>query len=228
MGQGETAGCVDGTDWRETVIFKPRFIEYKMAMSARNDGEIKIEPMLYGASYDFAMKNGGPVTKEFLGLIHGDKSSIFIDSRVHMLKPGWYPAIPGWHLDAIPRSKTNRQPDFSQDTSSLGCFFAIVGSRSYSGTEFLADEIDVSINDGKKWSEFSAEINAKIENGLKTTLIQNRSFVEFGPTDFHRATPATDHCFRLFIRAMRGHHIEPKNEIRTQTQVYVRDLEAGW
>jgi len=32
-----------------------------------------------------------------------------IDVKVHMLMPGQYPCIPGWHLDMVPRDKDNNQ-----------------------------------------------------------------------------------------------------------------------
>lgn len=60
--------------------------------------------MFYRADMGFAWKHGGPITQDFLGLLPQDwyDSPVTIDSRVHMLMPGWYPCIPGMHHDDIP------------------------------------------------------------------------------------------------------------------------------
>jgi hypothetical protein len=197
-------------------------------MQGRTMVEISVEPMLFGASSGFAAEHGGPLTREFLSKLPPGGGWL-IDSRVHMLKPGWYPAIPGWHLDAIPRSETHRQPDFTQDTSRLECWFAIVGDVPVCETEFLTSPVELDLRDGKSWSEFSAEINGALLYGATGSVrVPNRSVVQFGPEDFHRATPADRDGWRFFIRAMRGHNTPCANQIRRQTQVYLRDLEAGW
>lgn len=46
--------------------------------------------------------------------------------------------------------------------------------------------------------------------------------------DFHRATPAWKKGWRFFIRASFGTKRLVTNETRLQSQVYLRDLTAGW
>jgi len=193
-----------------------------------DEATVKNEPMLFGASLDFAFQHGGPITRAFLDRLDIGGNAI-IDSRVHMLKFGWYPAIPGWHLDSIPRSKTNRQPDFSIDTSELRATFALVGDVSK--TQFLhrGETIRLWCPDGKRWSEFSRDINSLLTDGeAHVEFAPAGRLIHFGPTDFHRASPATGDGWRMFIRAVSGVPVEHRNEIRKQTQVYLHELEAGW
>lgn len=197
-------------------------------LPAFSDAVIEAEPMLFGADFAFAEMHGGPITRSILN--HLDSSEEWlIDTRVHMLKQGWYPAIPGWHLDFIPRSKTNRQPDFTQDVAGLSYVTAIVGGGS--ATEFLERGSTARLwcRDGKRWSEFSKEINSAILDGeLSCERIPFGQIVHFGPSDFHRASPSTGDAWRFFIRASKGSGVHPTPKVRRQTQVYLHELEAGW
>lgn len=61
--------------------------------------EIKNEPMLFSCNYDGYKKYGGPITQAFVEALKPEAyhaKDLIIDSRVHMLKSGWYPAIPGY------------------------------------------------------------------------------------------------------------------------------------
>jgi hypothetical protein len=75
---------------------------------------IKNEPMFFSADSDFVKEHGGPITRRFLASMPSDwiaARDLIWDSRSHMLMPGWYPCIPGWHLDDIPRTRPDGQPD---------------------------------------------------------------------------------------------------------------------
>jgi len=87
-------------------------------INQRQEVEIKNEPQLFSASLAFADEQGGPITQEFLHKLKevkpdffDHKEEIVLDSRVHMLKESWYPAIPGYHFDDIPRETWGGQPD---------------------------------------------------------------------------------------------------------------------
>lgn len=66
------------------------------AHAIKND-QIKNEPMFFNCSLEFAYNNGGPITRSFIMNLPDDWNTdqVVFDSRVHMLMPGWYPAIPG-------------------------------------------------------------------------------------------------------------------------------------
>ena len=93
----------------------------KFAIAISNE-KIKEEPMFFNCSPDFAYENGGEITRSFLNNLPDEwqKDKLVFDSRVHMLMPGWYPAIPGFHHDDVPRPEipvgqhfiTAGQPDY--------------------------------------------------------------------------------------------------------------------
>jgi hypothetical protein len=69
-----------------------------------DNSEIKKEPMFFNSDFDYAYLNGGKITRSFLdNLPDGWRIDVVFDSRIHMLMPGWYPSIPGWHHDDVPR-----------------------------------------------------------------------------------------------------------------------------
>lgn len=77
--------------------------------------QIKNEPMLFSCDCIHARRLGGPITHAFLDSLPTDwllADDFVVDSRVHMLMPGWFPAIPGYHHDDVPRSREDGQPDY--------------------------------------------------------------------------------------------------------------------
>lgn len=80
---------------------------------------IKNEPMLFNCDLEHALKYSGPITNHWLSNLPKDwiniGETLVIDTRVHMLMPGWYPCIPGWHHDDIIRSPITGQPDYDSD-----------------------------------------------------------------------------------------------------------------
>src|SRR5690348_15718886 len=102
---------------------------------------IKSEPMLFSSSVEFAVLNGGPITKEFVSKLPKDWSDCIIDSRVHMLMPTWYPCIPGWHHDDVPRSREDGQPNYKNPEYHSEHIAAVVGDCSL--TAFIKSSVDV-------------------------------------------------------------------------------------
>lgn len=82
------------------------------AMPSFDENIVKNEPMFFNASPIFAYENGGPITKAFLELTGMLDKPCVIDTRVHMLMKGWYPCIPGWHHDDVPRTTSTGQPNY--------------------------------------------------------------------------------------------------------------------
>ena len=76
--------------------------------------EVKNEPMLWQCDRKFAYENGGPITRAFLDAIKKTNlaDDLIIDTRTHMLMPGWWPAIPGYHHDDVPRTRADKQPNY--------------------------------------------------------------------------------------------------------------------
>jgi hypothetical protein len=192
---------------------------------------VKKEPMLFSASREYAMIQGGPITRNFLSYLPKGVEPI-IDSRVHMLMPGWYPCIPGWHLDDVPRTRLDGQPDHAHPAYKSWNVMAIVGDASV--TEFIKGELsfpDIGLHEGAVYGQWNAEINRQLKSAnctLAVKQVPTSTAVTFKYGAFHRGVPATKNGWRFFIRANYNTAREVKNEIRRQTQVYLPVPEAGW
>lgn len=198
-------------------------------MVPRTQDQIKKEPMLFSADFDYAYEHGGPITKEFLYQLRKGNNNWVIDSRVHMLMPGWYPCIPGWHHDDIPRTRTDGQPQYKEMTYHSDHVMAVVGDASL--TEFLDEPINLSeVKLGKIiYKEWNNTINKRIKKEkLKTKQINELDIISFDAFDFHRGMPANKNGWRFFIRASRNTTRPILNETRNQVQIYMGELEAGW
>lgn len=189
------------------------------------DELIKKETMLFSADKNFALKHGGYLTKTFLESIDFDQHDWIIDSRVHMLMPEWYPCIPGWHHDDIPRHKHNGQPNYDNPEYKSDHIMMVVGSTSH--TEFINCETELpEVTNGtiyRVWDEF-------IEREYSHNIYKVRSgeIIDFTWQDFHRGVAADKTCWRFFIRASKNTDRKPKNEVRNQVQVYLSPLNLGW
>lgn len=206
--------------------------------------EIKAETMLFSASPEFAMENGGEITRNAVHFLMNsldafeDNSAVVIDTRVHMLMPGMFPAIGGWHCDAIPRGKDG-QPDFTRTSiiDNIRHYLLVVDAGTGSLTEFLEasptftstlERLDTP--PGKTvWGHHSEVVQNNLASGLvSSTLIESGKLYEFSAKDYHRATPATGSGWRFFLRASVNTLNSPKNEIRNQVQVYLPTEHLGW
>jgi hypothetical protein len=203
----------------------------------KGENEIKNEPMLFSSDIGFADDNGGEITLRVLDTLMNsltiqELNTAIIDTRVHMLKPGWNPAIPGWHRDAIPRGPDG-QPDFSHKAiPNMTHYTCIVDYKTNSLTQFLnvrVHENQFSMTNGNTWGHHSEEINDMIYmNEVRTTSVMNGLIYQFDAYDYHRSMPATAHGWRFFLRCSCGTLSTPRNEIRRQTQVYIEKKDLGW
>lgn len=91
------------------VLFNRNPMVLSGTMEQPAESEIKNTFGLWNASYDDAIKYGGDITREavrHMELRH-DRKHIIVDTKIHMLMPGWSPAILGWHCDGAPRNAAN-------------------------------------------------------------------------------------------------------------------------
>lgn len=190
---------------------------------------IKKEPCFFSASYGFAYDNGGPITRAFLEAL-GPKQGIF-DSRVHMLMPGWYPCIPGWHHDDIPRSREDKQPNYDSPEYESKHTMALVNGV-ICPTEFatgMAVLPEVPLGEGPIYKVWHHAIERQIEEGkLSREAVPDRTLIHFDCYGFHQGVPAIGNGFRWFGRFSTDTHRPIINEIRTQSQVYLSDVTEGW
>lgn len=185
---------------------------------------VKKEPMLFSADYAFASFNGGPITKAFMETLDPSEHWI-IDSRTHMLMPGWYPCIPGWHLDDVPRTRPDGQPDHAAPVYTSKHQMVVVGTTAI--PEFAIGTIeldDVPVGEGIVYGIWNEKMKALAP---RVSAPKSGEVVAFDSEAFHRGMPATDHSWRFFIRASVRKQT-PRNEIRHQVNVYMPAIEGGW
>lgn len=193
-------------------------------MIGRTDMEIENEPILYQASYEHAMQYGGPLTKEFLSKLPETKNCI-VDTRVHMLMQSWYPAIPGFHLDHIPRTMPFAQPNLARINNQIH-YMTTVGDSSI--PEFVVQPIELTINYSDKDKTVYGQCNQQLELlQPKLFRVTPNNIWKFTSQDFHRCTMAEKSGWRYFARASYNTGVVPKNKVRRQCQVYL-DLKRGW
>ena len=197
--------------------------------------EISNEPMFYRASFDFAWDNGGNITKHFLSsmMTKGwNPDKVTIDSRVHMLMPGWYPCIPGMHHDDIPRTRSDGQPDYENPGYNAKHLIGLVNAE-IAPTEFALGEIDLEIPpEGQLiYRDWHPKIMQAIADGkMESFKAKSGIMYEFDNYSFHQGTAAVSSGWRWFIRVSKDtdRALDCKNEIRKQTQVYMENPVEGW
>lgn len=194
--------------------------------------EIEAEPMLHKADCDFAMRNGGPITRAFLQNLNwhtNDWDAVLIDSRVHMLMPGMIPCIPGWHHDDVPREREDGQPNYINPSYKSEHCLALFGDCSRTEFAVGAHEIEVPEIGCKIYKSWHPQVESLCEAGtLKRRTAPVNRLVFFDWQTWHRGTEATKNGFRFFIRATRNSNRTPRNKIRRQANVYMPVIEEGW
>jgi hypothetical protein len=147
-----------------------------------------------------------------------------------MLMPEWYPAIPGFHHDDVPRSREDGQPNYETPEYRSEHAMALVNA-DVCPTYFALGSADFAIPDiGKTiYREWHPLVSWLVENGpLSHYEVPDKTVVFFDDRTWHQATPAVKSGWRWFIRASRNTHRKPTNELRRQVQVYMDSLTEGW
>lgn len=208
------------------------------------DGEredIKNEPMFFNCGYDFAYEKGGPITKSFLSALpDGWQKDVVFDSRVHMLMPGWYPAIPGFHHDDVPRPEippgqhfiTAGQPDHDNPRYRSEHILGLVNSDICPTVFALGECIMPGVPEGELiYRTWHVEVERLLKEGrLKEYRAPSNQLIYFDCNTFHSGVKATGNGWRWFGRISRNTDRVKKitNEIRKQVQVYLEFPMEGW
>lgn len=216
------------------ILFKSKANTLRKFAHLISNEEIKNEPMFFNADLNFAYKNGGDITKSFINNLpeewQGD--NLVFDSRVHMLMPGWYPCIPGWHHDDVPRSLANGQPNYENPEYFSEHILGIVNSQ-ICPTKFAIGEVFMPkiIGDEivyKKWNDI---VESEIKEGvLFVNEIMDRTLTYFNAHTFHTGQKAIKKGWRWFGRVSRNTDRVKNitNEIRVNSQVYLEFPTQGW
>jgi hypothetical protein len=200
------------------------------------ESKLRYEPMLFSCDYETAYKLGGPPTREFLYTLPQDwhNENTIIDSRVHMLMPGWYPCIPGFHHDDVPRERSDGQPEYF-NPSYRSEHAMILYNGGICPTEFALGEAefpDVPLGETyyKVWHPLVMEKLSKagLPGGLLKFSAPENQIIFFNDRTWHQGVKAVKSGWRLFIRASRNTNRKALNEERKQVQVYLENPMEGW
>lgn len=194
---------------------------------------VKNEPMLFNCDLNSAYKLGGPITREFLNRIPWLHDDVVVDSRVHMLMKGWYPAIPGFHHDDVPRSTLNGQPNYDNPEYNSEHLMGLVNGE-ICPTVFAVGKMTLP----KLYSKDSViyeEWNKVVDNLVWKRLVREEEaesgkVIYFDCNAMHRVQEAKENGWRWFIRVSRNTHRtrHVTNEVRRQVQVYMSNPTQGW
>jgi len=213
----------------------------EFAKDISND-QIKNEPMFFNSSIQFAYEKGGEITRSFIDNLPDwwDKENCVFDSRVHMLMPGWYPAIPGYHHDDVPRPKipvgqhfaTAGQPDYDNMRYQSKHILGLVNAN-ICPTAFIVGKCEMSpIQDGELvYRKWHSEIVDKINSGEVIEVIsKDRCLYFFDWETFHTGQKTISNGWRWFGRVSCDTErvVQITNEIRKQVQVYLEFPMEGW
>lgn len=207
-----------------------------------DNSQIKDEPMFFNSDWQFAYDEGGPITKSFLMSLPDDwkNGPLVFDSRVHMLMPGWYPAIPGFHHDDVPRPEipvgqhfaTAGQPDYDSPRYLSEHILGLVNA-DVCPTEFALGECHMpKVEDGeiiyRKWHLEVEQLLAK--RLMHKAIAPDRMLVKFDWQTFHSGSKAVSNGWRWFGRVSRNtdRTNTVTNEIRRNAQVYLEFPMQGW
>ena len=156
------------------------------------------------ASLDFVKSRTTPYVQHILSKMPFThlRKRILVDIKVHHLKKGWYPAIPGWHIDGV-QNITHA----AQKTRNIYHLFL---SGETSITQFLSKRVQRDVDE-----HTPPDYDALLQ-GIGGVSIPKNTICSYSIAP-HRAIAAKKQEFRLLIRAVETDFIRPRN---TSFQVY--------
>lgn len=196
--------------------------------------EVKNEPMLFNCDFNAAWHLGGPITKAFLtNSLHNNSQCLpcVVDTRIHMLMPGWFPCIPGFHHDDVPRRLSDSQPDYDSPAYHAQHIMALVNGdicpTEFAVGKMILPEIPMGEIIYKKWHPIvDAMCNINID--VKRVSVPTNRLIHFDAHAMHQGVRAVKGGWRWFGRITYKSDRKITNEIRRQVQVYLEFPMEGW
>lgn len=193
---------------------------------------IKNEPMLFNCDLAFAWYKGGPITRAFINALptSWQHDRVVLDSRTHMLMKGWYPCIPGWHHDDVPRSTANGQPNYENPEYHSTHILGLVNAE-VAPTEFAIGSIELEVPEQMIYKKWHPQVEEAVRMGdLKLAKARSGVLYAFDCDTFHQGVRAAKDGWRWFARVSQNtdRYKTISNEIRSQVQVYMEFPMEGW
>lgn len=227
-------------------------LEFAGAIEQPSFDEIRTTPQLWNASIDDALMYGGDLTRSALSQmdIRGDHKHIVVDTKVHMLMAGMFPAIPGWHTDGVPRGNSGdpqakdkpniwlqekgRSPKFHLLVTGEGALtdFCVIPNLEINVPDYPTSDLYKIISDEVTCveEEWMPEFNGGLESPVLTA--PTCQVVEWDWWTLHTARASKKFEWRFLIRVTETDYQVPESDLRkvlrTQSQVYVPTDKFGW
>lgn len=193
---------------------------------------VKNEPMLFNCTLPAAYDMGGPITKAFIDAMPDQwryNKNAIVDSRVHMLMPGWYPCIPGFHHDDVPRRTPSSQPDYDNMLYHSEHLMGLVNGDICPTLFALGTHTLPRVYEGVIYEKWHDIVQSQIDSGILLPYeAPSGVLLEFNWMSMHTGQRAKAAGWRWFIRVSRNTTRVPSNEVRKQVQVYLDKVTAGW
>ncbi len=225
------------------VTFNPSPLVEGGSISDPSGDEIKNTPSLWNASLTDAFRYGGDLTRAALGAMNlrGDRKFITVDTKVHMLMPGFRPGIPGWHTDGVPRDASGHpgakgaprlamQVELDRYPNASPRYHLLV-TGEHCPTRFLAEPFKAEFP-AQPTPDLYRLLTEKINEASPPTFsVKASTAYQMSWWDAHEAVAATAHGWRFLIRVTESDWIRPETDlrkiIRLHNPVYAPS-EFGW
>lgn len=213
------------------IVFN-RGLEFLSTLQGLPDPEeIRSLPQFFRADPDMVHRRGGPFLRRFLAAAPLSAAARYtvIDTKVHMLMPGWYACIPGWHCDDFYRPGGG-QPDLTGMAQARSAHIGVVVGPT-ALPEFAVEPLTLPAPeemDGKGRPLYALYHEIIEARRPRTARPVSGQMVRFDCFDFHRGLPAECRAWRFFARITQSDHLIPRNEVRRQTQVYLTEPFEQW
>lgn len=216
-------------------VFIPKYELIREEQFVSTVKDIEMEPMLYGASWNYARDHGGMLTQRIMNEIENRVMELIeshavkgyhpvIDTKSVMLMPGQFPCIPGWHCDGVIRKDANSQPNLATLNDDIQHFVCTLSTKiDLAPMLYLTNSIEVEFDKNAVWDSVNSYIG---NNTSSQKSLNSGQILQFNRSTLHRGTAAKARGWRYFFR-LSFYHMPAMNRIRNQVQVYLTD-ERGW
>lgn len=147
-----------------------------------------------------------------------------VDVKVHMLKKGEYPCIPGWHCDMVPRDLAGRLDYAMNDPDETDILLWVSGAPV---PTFLAGPLETA-----RGIREHSHLKFAIEPEEPVLFdIEPETWYRFRSDTPHFGNPATEDCWRVFIRLVSAPGYTPlpyDQQARRHCQVYLDARNFSW